>query len=69
MAKVVNFRLDDVHVALIEEMVEKLQSEGVKTNKTDVVQKAIYHFARESVLDQEVITEIIDKHYKGFLKG
>lgn len=68
MSKTMSFRLDDVHVALLEEMVKKLESEGVKTNKTDVVQKALYSFARESVLDPEVITGIIDKYYQGFLK-
>jgi hypothetical protein len=66
MSKSVNFRLDDVHVALLEKMVEKLLLEGINTNKTDVVQKALYFFARESVLDRDEIDEIIDRHYKSF---
>jgi uncharacterized membrane protein len=66
MSKQINIRLDEVHHALLEKMVEKLETEGVKTNKTDVIQKALYSFARESVLDSKTVTEIIDKHYKGF---
>ncbi|MEQ6378623.1 hypothetical protein RZN25_17595 [Bacillaceae bacterium S4-13-56] len=66
MSKPINLRMDEVHLALLEAMVEKLTEEGVKTNKTDVIQKAIYSFARESVLDPDTITKIIDQHYKGF---
>lgn len=65
MAKQMNIRLDEVHAALLEKMVEKLKSNGVETNKTDVIEKALYTFARETVLDSETVTEIIDKHYKG----
>jgi len=60
-----NIRLDEVHAALLDKMVEKLKSNGVETNKTDVIEKALYTFARETVLDPETVTEIIDKHYKG----
>jgi hypothetical protein len=66
MSKVMSFRLDDVHVELLEKMVEKLLINGIKTNKTDVLQKAIYFYARESVLDVPEIDKIIDEHYKGF---
>lgn len=65
MSKQINIRLDEVHTALLEKMVEKLEGDGVNTNKTDVIQKALYTFARETVLDQKKVTEIIDKHYKG----
>jgi len=65
MAKQMNIRLDEVHAALLDKMVEKLKSNGVETNKTDVIEKALYTFARETVLDPETVTEIIDKHYKG----
>ncbi|MDC3422866.1 hypothetical protein NC661_21210 [Aquibacillus koreensis] len=68
MSKPTNIRLDEVHVALLEAMVEKLKADGVKTNKTDVIQKAIYSFAVDSVLDNETVKSIIDKHYKGFYK-
>lgn len=66
MSKQMSIRIDDVHNSLLEAMVEKLKEEGVKTNKTDVIQKALFFFARESVLDDKDITEIIDRHYKGF---
>jgi hypothetical protein len=65
MSKQINIRLDEVHQALLERMVEKLTEEGVNTNKTDVIQKALYVFARESVLGPEEVGEIIDKHYRG----
>ncbi|MEB6551468.1 hypothetical protein MXL46_20905 [Heyndrickxia sporothermodurans] len=66
MSKQINIRLDAVHQELLEKMVKKLEQEGVNTNKTDVIQKALYRFARESVLDPTEVTEIIDRHYKGF---
>lgn len=63
-----NLRLDEVHEALLEKMVEKLNEQKAKTNqkktnKTDVIQKAIYSFAKNHVLEQKIINEIIDKHY------
>lgn len=66
MSKQINIRLDAVHQELLEKMVEKLEQQGIKTNKTDVIQKALYKFARESVLDPAEVTEIIDRHYKEF---
>lgn len=42
-----------------------MKAEGIKTSKTDVIEKALYMFARESVLGAEPVTEIIDKHYRG----
>lgn len=69
MAKQMNIRLDDIHQELLEKMVEKLQAEGVKTNKTDVIQKALYTFASDSVLEPKAVTEIIDRNYKGFANG
>lgn len=68
LSKQMNIRLDDIHHELLNKMVEKLQKEGIKTNKTDVIQKALYSFARESVLDPDTITDIIDRQYKGFSK-
>lgn len=59
-----NIRIDDIHSELLENMVEKLEKNGVKTNKTDIIQKAIYAFAYETVLGKEVVSEIVDKHYK-----
>lgn len=66
MSKQINVRLDAIHHELLEKMVKKLEQEGVKTNKTDVIQKALYSFARDSVLDPAEITEVIDRHYKEF---
>lgn len=66
MSQQMNIRLDDIHVELLEKMVEKLKSEGVKTNKTDVIQKALYSFARDSVLDSKTVSEVIDRYYKEF---
>lgn len=66
MSKQINVRLDAIHHELLEKMVKKLEQEGVKTNKTDVIQKALYSFARDSVLDPAEVTEVIDRHYKEF---
>lgn len=65
MAKVpVNFRLEEVYIELLEEMVKKFETEGDIRNKTDLVQRAIYSYAREYVLDREKIDQIIDRHYR-----
>jgi hypothetical protein len=69
MSKQINIRLDEVHLMLLERMAEKLADEGVKTNKTDVIQKALYSFARSTVLGAEETGKIIDNHYSGIYKG
>lgn len=66
--KLISIRLDDVHFALLERMIEKLDKKGVETNKTDVIEKAIYYFAREIVLGTEEVSEIIDQFYSGIYK-
>lgn len=67
MAKTtMTFRIDNVHAEFLEKVVEKLLLNGVETNKTDVVQRALYFYARESVLDAPEIDRIIDRNYKGF---
>jgi hypothetical protein len=68
MSKPMSMRLDDIHVVLLERMVEKLTEKGIKTNKTDVIQNAIYYFARDRVLDAEEVSKIIDEHYSGIYK-
>lgn len=62
-----NIRLDKIHHELLEKMVERFEAEGIKTNKTDVIQRALFSFARDH-LDSKSIDETIDRHYKGFLK-
>lgn len=64
MSKPINVRLDEIHISVLEETVKKLQEKGVKTNKTDTIQKAIYNFGNE-VLSNEEMKKIIDKHYRG----
>ena len=66
MSKPINIRISDVHLALLEKIVEKLTQDDIKTNKTDVIQKAIYSFATDHVLDDKTIKQIIDKHYMEF---
>lgn len=66
MSKPINIRLSEVHSALLEKMVEELKSRGVNTNKTDVIQKAIFYLANDSVLDSDTVKNVIDKYYKGF---
>jgi hypothetical protein len=66
MSKPMNIRISDVHLALLEKTVEKLTQDGIKTNKTDVIQKAIYSFARDYALDEKTINKIIDQHYMEF---
>lgn len=63
MANPISVRLDDVHAVLLDKMVEKLG-----TNKSDVIQKALYSFAREVVLDPETVMKVIDEHYSGIYK-
>ncbi len=62
-----NIRLDFVHVSLLEKTVERLKEDGVKTNKTDVIQKALYSFSRD-ILGMEEVGKIIDEHYSGIYK-
>ena len=68
MSKPMTFRIDPVHSALLDKMVEKLTEKGISTNKTDVIQKALYAFATNNVLEKEEVDEIIEKHYTGFQK-
>lgn len=68
MSKQMNIRLDNVHLELLEKTVEKLKNEGVNTNKTDVIEKAIYLFSKE-FLGMEEVSKIIDEHYSGLYKG
>lgn len=65
VSKPINIQLDDIHVAVLEATVDKLKEKGVKTNKTDVIQKAIYNFGND-LLNNKEMKAIIDKHYKGF---
>jgi len=65
MSTQINIRLDDVHLAILEAMIEKMQKDGIKSNRTDCIQKALYSFARDYVLDGVTVGTIIDKHYKG----
>lgn len=65
MSKPINIRLDEIHLELLEMTIKKLEEREIKTNRTDLIQKAIYAFSRE-YLDEEEITKVIDKHYKGF---
>lgn len=62
----INVRLSEVHEELLKAIVDKLIKDGINTNKTDVIQKAIYSYANDYVLPSEDISKIIDKHYKGF---
>lgn len=64
MSKQMNIRISDVHLDLLEKTVETLIENGIKTNKTDVIQKAIYGFAVDYVLDDEVVSDIMDRHFK-----
>lgn len=68
MSKQINIRLDKVHLALLEKMVDKLTEEGVKTSKTDVIEKALYSFARDNVLGAEKVSDIVDHHYSGVFR-
>jgi len=64
MAKqAMSIRLDEVSISLMDAMVEKLRADGVSTNRTDVIQKALYVFARETVLGAGEVSSIIDDHY------
>lgn len=65
MTKQVNVRLDAVHFELLKRTEEKMKEKGIPTSKTDVIQKALYVFARETVLGAEEVAEIIDEHYRG----
>lgn len=61
--KQINIRLDAVSQALLEEMIKKQKADGMhQVNKTLVIEKAIFMFARE-VLGREKTSEIINKNY------
>ncbi|WP_198530927.1 hypothetical protein [Bacillus spizizenii] len=47
-------RLDDIHVAVMDVAVEKLKENGAKTNKTDVIQKALHNFGDEVLSNDEM---------------
>lgn len=59
--------LDEVHQELLNAMYEKLKSDGITTNKTEIVKRALYSFALDNVLGLEKVGEIIDKNYKDVL--
>lgn len=63
----VSFRLEDTHIELLDALVEEINKEleHRKTNKTEIVEKAIYSFACDH-LEKETVDKIINKHYKGF---
>lgn len=64
MSNPISIRLDDVHLTLINKMIEKLKDEGIDKNRTDVIQMAIYLLSKE-ILGMEEVSDIIDKHYIG----
>ncbi|TGA96326.1 hypothetical protein E4665_15795 [Sporolactobacillus shoreae] len=64
MKQQMNIRLDEVHQILLDESVKKLTVDGVKTNKTDVIEKALFMYARD-ILGRDRVTKIIDNHYVG----
>lgn len=64
MSKQMNIRISDVHLDLLEKTVETLIENGTETNKTDVIQKAIYSFAVDYILEDEVVSDIMDRHFK-----
>lgn len=57
-----NIRLSAIHAELLELTVIRLKMEGAKTNKTDVIEKALHDFCRE-VLGSEMTMKVIDKHF------
>lgn len=65
MAKEVrlNIRLDKVHGALLDKMVETLREENIKTSKTDVIQRALFLLASKSVLDESKVSQIIVENF------
>jgi len=65
--KVTSIRLDAIHKELLLEIMVYLEEKGVKVNQTEVIQKAIYSFAKDRV-PEEKINSIIDKHYTGFFQ-
>lgn len=60
----INIRLDDLHLALLDTAVKVLKEKGTKTNRTDLIEKAIYSFTREILSDSQV-SEIVDRYYRG----
>lgn len=66
MSNPISIRLDDVHLTLINKMIEKLKDEGIDKNRTDVIQMAIYLLSKE-ILGMEEVSDIIDKRLKNRL--
>lgn len=63
------YRLSPIYLELLDTMLEALKEEEIKTNKTIILEKAIYHFAREVVLGREAVSDIVDKHLNAMLQN
>lgn len=61
------FRLNPLHLELLDTMLESFEGDIPKVNKTIVLEKAIYHFAKE-VLGREAVSDIVDKRLNAALK-
>jgi hypothetical protein len=61
--KPINIRIEEMHLELLDKLVEASNQSGIESNRTHMIQKAIYNFAVE-VMGQYNVNDIVDKHLK-----
>lgn len=61
----ISIRLDEVHQALLDAIIDEIQKDGHQVSKTEIIQRALYFFAYDAVLGSDCVGEILDKHYRG----
>lgn len=64
MNKQINIRIDEIHLELLEKLIESFKKGDVKTNRTDMIQRSIYTFANQ-ILGEAEVKKIVDKHLSG----
>lgn len=70
MTKQINVRLDYVHLSLLDEMASELSNVyKKKITRTEVIEKALFNFASDYVLEKEKVDSILKEQYKDFKGG
>jgi hypothetical protein len=67
-SKQMNIRIDEIHQELLEMLVADWEESKVKTNRTDIIQRSIYSYAK-LMLGEHKVKEIVDKHLSGNKEG
>jgi hypothetical protein len=59
----INIRIEDMHLELLDKLVEASNQSGIESNRTNMIQRAIFNFAVE-VIGQYNVNDIVNKHLK-----